>query len=247
VPLASVGDGRLASASRADFAQAAAPSSPPRATSKRSTSCPATSPGTTTTSPPPQRSPAPRRDLPVFTPRAPPSVTASSVPEQFGSRAVAVDAAIRAEPSPTRTVTCPPDRPAHPCPRWCCRSLARVGVISAADRPQIRPRHRRPRRRRAKLIGTTPSPPRASPPMPSSGEWGTDRGSLANQRYGNAVNASVNSATRASSCTSAEDDTSSSEPSSARAASPALLSISSAILASMVWAAMIRHAVTGSV
>ena len=40
--------------------------------------------------------------------------------------------------------------------------------------------------------------------------------------------------------------TSSSEPSSARAASPALLSISSAILVSMVCAAMIRHAVTGS-
>ena len=42
-------------------------------------------------------------------------------------------------------------------------------------------------------------------------------------------------------------DASSSEPSSARAASPALLSISSAILASMVCAAMIRQAVTGSV
>src|SRR6478736_6984596 len=66
------------------------------------------------------------------------------------------------------------------------------------------------------------------------------------QHYDNAVNASVNNATRASSCTSADDDTSSSEPSIARAASPALLSMSSAILASIVWAAMMRHAVTGS-
>jgi hypothetical protein len=54
-------------------------------------------------------------------------------------------------------------------------------------------------------------------------------------------------ATRASSWTSAEEDTSSSEPSSARAASPALLSMSSAIRASMVCAAMMRQAVTGSV
>jgi hypothetical protein len=64
--------------------------------------------------------------------------------------------------------------------------------------------------------------------------------------YGNADNASVNNATSASCCTSADDNTSSSEPSSALAASPALLSISSAILASMVCAAMMRHAVTGS-
>ncbi len=70
---------------------------------------------------------------------------------------------------------------------------------------------------------------------------------LVDELYGDAANASVNNATSASSCTSADDDTSSSEPSSARAASPALLSISSAILASMVWAAMMRHAVTGSV
>jgi hypothetical protein len=42
------------------------------------------------------------------------------------------------------------------------------------------------------------------------------------------------------------DDATSSAPSSARAARPALLSISSAIRVSMVWAAMIRHAVTGS-
>ena len=65
--------------------------------------------------------------------------------------------------------------------------------------------------------------------------------------YGLADNASVSSPTSASSCTSAEDDTSSAEPSRARAARPALLSISSAILASMVCAAMMRHAVTGSV
>ena len=58
--------------------------------------------------------------------------------------------------------------------------------------------------------------------------------------------ASVSSATSASSWTSADDETSSSEPSRARAARPALLSISSAILVSMVCAAMIRHAVTGS-
>jgi len=64
--------------------------------------------------------------------------------------------------------------------------------------------------------------------------------------YGDADNASVNNATRASSCTSADNDTSSPEPSSALAASPALLSISSAILVSMVCAAMMRHAVTGS-
>jgi hypothetical protein len=64
--------------------------------------------------------------------------------------------------------------------------------------------------------------------------------------YGNADNASVNNATSASCCTSADDHTSS-EPSSALAASPALLSISSAILVSMVCAAMMRHAVTGSV
>jgi hypothetical protein len=44
---------------------------------------------------------------------------------------------------------------------------------------------------------------------------------------------------------SKEEPTSSPEPSSARAARPALLSISSAIRASMVCAAMIRQAVTG--
>ena len=64
---------------------------------------------------------------------------------------------------------------------------------------------------------------------------------------GDVRSASVSNATSASSCTSADDATSSSEPSSARAASPALLSISSAIRASMVCAAMMRHAVTGSV
>ena len=46
---------------------------------------------------------------------------------------------------------------------------------------------------------------------------------------------------------SAEDATSSSEASSAREDSPALLSISSATRVSIVWAAMIRQAVTGSV
>jgi peptide/nickel transport system substrate-binding protein len=75
----------------------------------------------------------------------------------------------------------------------------------------------------------------------------TRSGGQERSSYGYAVNASVNNATRASSCTSADDDTSSSEPSSARAASPALPSISSAIFASIVWAAMMRHAVTGSV
>ena len=50
----------------------------------------------------------------------------------------------------------------------------------------------------------------------------------------------------ASSCTESAEPTSTSLPSSARAARPALASISSAILASMVCAAMIRHAVTGS-
>jgi len=56
----------------------------------------------------------------------------------------------------------------------------------------------------------------------------------------------VSNATSASSCTSADEETSWSDPSSARAASPALLSISPAIRASMVGAAMMRHAVTGS-
>src|SRR3954468_16172594 len=58
--------------------------------------------------------------------------------------------------------------------------------------------------------------------------------------------ASVSRDTNASSCTSTEDVISSSEPSRARAASPALLSMSSAILESRVWAAMTRQAVTGS-
>src|SRR5258706_12507029 len=57
---------------------------------------------------------------------------------------------------------------------------------------------------------------------------------------------SVSNATSASSCTSADEETFWSDPSSARAASPALLSISPAIRASMVCAAMMRHAVTGS-
>src|SRR3954454_23168137 len=64
--------------------------------------------------------------------------------------------------------------------------------------------------------------------------------------YDLAVRASVSRLTRASTCTSAEDATSSSDPSSARAARPALLSMSSAILVSRVCAAMIRQAVTGS-
>ena len=62
-----------------------------------------------------------------------------------------------------------------------------------------------------------------------------------------ARSASVSNVTSVSSCTSADEETSSSDPSSALAASPALLSISSAIRASMVCAAMMRHAVTGSV
>ena len=61
------------------------------------------------------------------------------------------------------------------------------------------------------------------------------------------VSASVSSAASASVWMSADEATSSSVPSSARAARPALASISSAILASIVWAAMIRQAVTGSV
>jgi len=56
----------------------------------------------------------------------------------------------------------------------------------------------------------------------------------------------VSNATSASSCTSADEETSWSDPCSARAASPALLSISPAIRASMVGAAIMRHAVTGS-
>ena len=58
----------------------------------------------------------------------------------------------------------------------------------------------------------------------------------ARQGYADAVsdNASVSNVTSASSCTSADDETPSSEPSSALAASPALLSMSSAILVSMV-------------
>src|SRR4051794_3738709 len=58
--------------------------------------------------------------------------------------------------------------------------------------------------------------------------------------------ASVSSATSASSWMSTDEPTSSSEPSRARAARPALLSINSAILVSIVCEAMIRHAVTGS-
>ena len=50
----------------------------------------------------------------------------------------------------------------------------------------------------------------------------------------------------ASSWTESPEPISSSLPSSARAASPCLLSMSSAIRLSMVWAARIRHAVTGS-
>ena len=56
----------------------------------------------------------------------------------------------------------------------------------------------------------------------------------------------VSRATRASSWKSADAATSSSDPSRAVAARPALASIRSAILVSMVWAAMMRHAVTGS-
>ena len=56
-----------------------------------------------------------------------------------------------------------------------------------------------------------------------------------------ARSASVSSATKASSCTSADEVTSWSDPSSARAASPALLSVSAAIRASMVCPAMMRH------
>ena len=63
--------------------------------------------------------------------------------------------------------------------------------------------------------------------------------------YACASSASVSRATSASSCTSADEEISSSEPSSALAARPALLSISSAIFVSMVCEAMIRHAVTG--
>src|SRR5918992_6399174 len=55
--------------------------------------------------------------------------------------------------------------------------------------------------------------------------------------------ASVSNATSASCCTSVDDPTSCSEPSSACAARPALLSMSLAIRASIVCAAMMRHAV----
>ena len=50
----------------------------------------------------------------------------------------------------------------------------------------------------------------------------------------------------ASSCRLDSAATAESSPSSARAASPALLPMSSAIFASIVWAAMMRQAVTGS-
>ena len=66
------------------------------------------------------------------------------------------------------------------------------------------------------------------------------------ERPSRSSSASVSSATSASSWMSTDEPTSSSEPSRARAAMPALLSISSAILVSIVCEAMIRQAVTGS-
>gem|GEM_PF-4895177 len=74
------------------------------------------------------------------------------------------------------------------------------------------------------------------------GETRGDRGLLPAQR---AARASLSSSTRASSWMSADDDTSESEPSRARAANPALPSMSVAIRASTVCAAMTRQAVTG--
>lgn len=102
------------------------------------------------------------------------------------------------------------------------------------------------------MVGATRLPSHHRPfsasqrPREPGGSQTTASVGLPTDGYGEADNASVNIATRASSCTSADDDTSSSEPSSALAASPALLSISSAIFVSMVCAAMMRHAVTGS-
>ena len=103
--------------------------------------------------------------------------------------------------------------------------------------------------RRQDHLGVAPtpaalwSPPRVSAPAEAATaprKWAQAVGTCASS-------ASVRIATRVSTWTSTVEVSSSPAPSSARAARPALASMSSAILASIVWAAMIRQAVTGSV
>jgi hypothetical protein len=121
-----------------------------------------------------------------------------------------------------------------------------AGVLLASARPRWKAVDLAMRRGEPLPRSRVPSisEPRSclSPWLPRWSCWWPDP-----EGYGDAVKASVNSATNASCCTSADDQISSSEPSSALAASPAFLSISSAILPSMVRAAMMRQAVTGSV